>query len=1609
MSKNIYSKAISIFLLAGMIFGLVQPIGALAFQPARSVEETAETSPALQEGITLSYSDPVEAKVSQPLRDLPLAEDLDITPGEINPLRNPGLERRDLGLNGSNTNIQDPLAADGLNQGLTPAPLMNFAGMGNFGILTPPDTTGDVGPNHYMQIVNVSFAIWDKTGTLLGGPWNNNTLWSGFGGPCEVDNSGDPIVLYDDMADRWMISQFAVSSGLHMCLAVSTTPDPLGTYYLYGFPMPDFPDYPKFGVWPDGYYLSTNTGFPNQYYAHAFDRVSMLAGLPSTLISFGGIANFLMPADADGLNPPPPGSPEYFYTFYKDGYPDHPPGVDRLSIYEFVPDYVTPGNSTFTLVTELPIAAFNYTVCGFFVGDCIPQPGTMQGLDSLSYWPMVRLQYRNFGSHETLVGNFTVDLDGTDKAAIRWFELRKSGANPWSLYQEGTYAPDTDHRWMGSIAMDGSGNIALGYSVSSSTTIPAIRYATRSPGDPLGTLQAEESLIEGGGVQTGIHRWGDYSAMNVDPVDQCTFWMTNEYHEVDDAGFSWDTRIGTFKVPGCGGPSGTLEGMVDDGTDPIENASVVAENITATIGTTTDASGNYGMILPVGDYDVTASAYGYTPSTVSGVSIISGTVTVQDFTLTPATFYTVDGYVTDLNTGWPLYASLDIDGYPGDPIWTDPVSGYYSISLPEGITFTFDVDAWVGGYLPDSRDVGPLTGDIQEDFALDVDISTCTAPGYYYDAGASFFDNFESGYTNWTMSGLWNAEAEGDTCGSLVAPFPSPTNASYYGQDGVCNYDTGAANDGTLTMNTDFSLTGSGILRFSSYEETECGGICPWDKKWVEISDDSGVSWTTLGEGDTEGAWYQKEYDLSAYAGEDVRVQFRFEAVDSIGNAYFGWMVDDVLIGELNCVPAPGGLVVGNVYDDNTMDGLVGAEVDNDEGLFFVTEATPDDPAVDDGFYTLFGSPGSQYFTATMTGGYAPDMEMVAVVDGDTVGQDFYLPAGLIDLYPDSLEVWLITETLVYTDPMGLDIINVGGLDLDFEITEMEGGFAPPIVSIPPSDGIFPTGEFAPSFGAAPIASLAGGVPLSSPLVPLGTLAFATDAVNGTHTQFDLDIPEVLPNLGPFVPADFPGAGEYVNGYVYVADVLNNLYQLDPATGAILSTIPITAPPGGETYTGFAIDPTTGVLYASSTSIVSSSLFEVDVTTGVSTLIGPITNSACNIALAIDGAGDMWAYDICIDSFMSIDKATGAGTVIGSIGFDANFGQGMAWDPATDQVYLAAFNGGAFQAELRIADTSTGNTTFVGVLGSTTPGGLTQLPYLGVPVSSPDVPWVWEDPISGTVPSLDMFNVDIMFTALEPDMVTPMPFGTYTATLKLQNNTPYTGTPMLPVTMHIVDAFVDPVPSFVSNEPVSYGETMVFTNTSVDGVPSVEYFVWDFGDGITMTLNTFDGVTHDYASSGIFNVTLTAYQNQTGLTFMYTDAVEVEALEADVEISKLDNPDPVVPGGTLTYDLMVTNNGPDMAHGVMVVDTLPAGVTFVSASVGCVEAAGVVTCDIGDIALGNTEAVTIVVTAPADIGLITNMAEVIADSLDADMTNNTISEDTMVGFFTFLPVVFGSD
>ena len=441
----------------------------------------------------------------------------------------------------------------------TPPPLHAFGGIANVpGGPVPPDPIGDVGPNHYVQMVNTRFAVFGKNGNLLAGPAQINVLFAGLGpgSRCATDNDGDPVVVYDKLADRWLLSQLsAIDSGtppFHVCVAISQTADPTGSYFLYDFVVPEFPDYFKIGAWPDGYYMSTNEEGSGDVGVFALDRARMLQGLSAAFIRFTvSNKNFMLPSDLDGVRPPPPGSPNYFYTFTDGSFPTWGGGADRLDLFAFHADFAVPANSTFTALPSLPITAFNYTVCGYFVLNCISQPAPGQSLDPVSEWPMWRFAYRNRRSHEVLVGNFTVDVSGGEQAGIRWFELHRTGAGDWTLHQEGTHAPDTSHRWMGSIASDASGNLALGYSVSSPSVNPSLRYATRLAGAAPGTLEPETTLVVGGGVQTnGFNRWGDYSAMVVDPSDDCTFWYTGEFY-VTTSGSGWRTQIGSFRIPSC--------------------------------------------------------------------------------------------------------------------------------------------------------------------------------------------------------------------------------------------------------------------------------------------------------------------------------------------------------------------------------------------------------------------------------------------------------------------------------------------------------------------------------------------------------------------------------------------------------------------------------------------------------------------------------------------------------------------------------------------------------------------------------------------------------------------------------------------------------------------------------------------------------------------------------------------------------------------------------------------------------------------------------------------------------------------------------------------------
>ncbi len=454
---------------------------------------------------------------------------------------------------------------------------LNFAGQGYSGV-QPPDTVGAVGPSHYVQLINTSagsnVAIYDKaSGAPTRAPFalkalgvNSGNCTSGF---------GDGDVVFDRQASRWVMSELAGTKSI--CMYISQTADPAGTYIRYEFIGSQLPDYPKIGVWSNAYYITTNESAPTIY---AFDRARMLAGQTVTFQKFQAtnLAGFafqtLTPADIDGAAAPPAGSPGYFMRHRDDEV--HNSGAndstrDFLEVWQVQPDFATPANSVLSGPTNIGVASFDSTLCGLSTLSCIPQPSGINALDGLREVIMYRLQYRNFGSYATLVGNFAVDVTGTNQAGIRWFELRKSGAGAWQLYQEGTYAPDAVNRWMGSIAMDSVGNIALGYSVSSSSVYPGLRLTGRESTDPPGTMTSPETVIAAGAASNSSNRWGDYQSMSIDPVDDCTFWFTGEYSPAT----TWGTRVLRVKFDSCiAGLAGFTDSVLAAGVTTIKAAHI---------------------------------------------------------------------------------------------------------------------------------------------------------------------------------------------------------------------------------------------------------------------------------------------------------------------------------------------------------------------------------------------------------------------------------------------------------------------------------------------------------------------------------------------------------------------------------------------------------------------------------------------------------------------------------------------------------------------------------------------------------------------------------------------------------------------------------------------------------------------------------------------------------------------------------------------------------------------------------------------------------------------------------------------------------------------------
>jgi len=446
--------------------------------------------------------------------------------------------------------VGDPVARLTSSAPMQATVLLNFDGLSaadtvaSGGPFVPPDTNGAAGATEFVEWVNVTFEVFDKgSGAVVMGPTPGNTFWKGFGGSCETHNDGDIIIQYDKAAGRWIAAQPVFSSPFFYCVAVSTTSDATGSYNRYAFPLPAFPDYPKLGVWPDAYYVTYNIFSPSfaGALACAYDRTSMLAGNAATSVCFQQPKSVgsLLPSDVDSKTPPPSGEPNFLLDLADS---------THLNLFRFHVDFADPANSTFSGPIEISVAPYSELCARATDRACIPQPYPGEKVDSLGDRLMYRLAYRNFRDHEALVA--THSIEGGAFSGVRWYEIRNPASTPL-VFQQGTVVNPAVDYWMGSIAMDKVGNIALGFSMSSDSVYPGVAVVGRTPAEPLGQMDAPLILVNGTGAQVkSFKRWGDYSSMSVDPEDGCTLWYSQEYYRTTGA-FNWSTRVAALKFNSC--------------------------------------------------------------------------------------------------------------------------------------------------------------------------------------------------------------------------------------------------------------------------------------------------------------------------------------------------------------------------------------------------------------------------------------------------------------------------------------------------------------------------------------------------------------------------------------------------------------------------------------------------------------------------------------------------------------------------------------------------------------------------------------------------------------------------------------------------------------------------------------------------------------------------------------------------------------------------------------------------------------------------------------------------------------------------------------------------
>jgi len=869
--------------------------------------------------------------------------------------------------------------------------ILNFDGSGFTGG-NPADTVGSIGNNYYIQIVNASrVLVFDKvTGTLApNGSFLLDSLAAGSGTAC-TNGRGDPIMMFDETVSngpgnptgRWVLTEF-ISTGF--CVYISATDDPLaGTWFVYEFTSQTggLPDYPKYGVWPDAYYIGANESV-RQY---ALDRENMLQGLtarPAQVFQAPGLAGFgfqmMQPADWDGDLAPANGAPGLFFRHRDDEVHNagsNNPNQDFLEIWEFQVDWDTPANSTFTGPTNLPITEIESELCGLTAFACVPMPGSGTQLDPLREPVMLQAQYRNFGTHESIYGSLVTDIDGNDLHGIRWFELRNSPGG-YTLFQEGTYSPDSTNRWMSSIAADESGNIAIGYNVSDSTSVfPGMRYAGRLLTDPAGTLPRGENSIIEGTAANGSNRWGDYSQLQVDPVDGCTFWYTAQYN----VSSSYSTRIASFKYDECGDPGFSLVTADSQQQLCVANQAdgfVASLDVAALNGFTNDVSLAFNPLpLPTG---FTGSI---NPTIVSPPGNTSVTINADQTVAAGNYSITVDGTASGATDKSQIF-NIDVyDAAPAMPTQTLPANA--ATNVPNNsVTFEWNAVPFTSSYvleiatdvaflniihtetvMTNSANVSGILNSNTEYFwsvrgsnicsegpnSFIFSFTTAPLPGdcpVGQDSVVIQSYDFESGAQGWT-----SGTNQGANTWTLSTNNPTPGGSiqHWHVDDQDTTSDTFLTSP-LISLPSDQSPLS---FQFNNYQEMEDnGGTSCWDGGILEISTNGGafiqVDNSLLGTDPYDGpfsggplsgaqgwcgdpqAYLNSIVDINAQAGDNVQFRFRVSTDGSVGRP--GWDIDDILIKgcELSSNPAISVTKTATLTTDNGHPG----EADVDDVITF--------------------------------------------------------------------------------------------------------------------------------------------------------------------------------------------------------------------------------------------------------------------------------------------------------------------------------------------------------------------------------------------------------------------------------------------------------------------------------------------------------------------------------------------------------------------------------------------------------------------------------------------------------------------------------------------------